>query len=358
MNSGFSTPSPRRGRTNSEVRPSIRDVAKMAGVGLGTVSRVMNDHPNVSEDKRQRVKDAIRQLGYVPDIVAQSLRNHRSKTFACVMRDFTVPVLSMFVDSMQKEIDAYGFSLIVASSYHDPRREIELLRGMQQRRVDGLVIATASEEDSVLLEALRDMSIPIVLLDRQVPAELDAVSVNHAKGIREAVHYLVDLGHRRIAIISGETAIRATRDRLDGYASALEECGIDVDPALVRSASFDRDAGYMQAKALLTLADPPTAMIAGGTSLLPGVVQATRDCGLSIPDDVSIIAGADSDVAKLSTPPFTVVRWSHDELGKAAGRFLMERLDNPGLPPRRLVVDAELVRRGSCASPKRVDNQS
>jgi LacI family transcriptional regulator len=337
----------------SDIRPSIRDVAKLAKVGLGTVSRVMNNHPNVSEDKRQKVEAAIRELKYVPDIVAQSLRNRRSKTFACVMRDFTVPVLSMFVDSMQKEIDAFGFSLMVASSYHDVRREMQLLSGMQQRRVDGLVIATSSEEDPALLQALREMPMPIVLLDRHTPIELDSVGVNHSTGIRQAVLHLAELGHRRIALISGETAVRATTNRVEGYRSALVESGIAEDSTLIRSASFDRHAGYVEARSLLLLKDRPTAIIAGGTSLLPGVVQAARELGLSIPHDLSVIAGADSDVAMLATPAYTVVRWSHDELGKAAGRFLIERLSNPTLAPQRLLVDAELIHRGSCAPPSK-----
>jgi len=337
-----------------ERRPSIRDVARRAEVSLGTVSRVLNDHPNVSEDKRNRVKTAIVELGYVPDIVAQSMRNHRSMTFACVMRDFTVPVLSMFVDSMQKEIDNFGFSLMVASSYHDARRELELLRGLQQRRIDGLVIATSSEEDPALLAALCEAQFPVVLIDRELPAGLDAVSVNHAKGVRRAVQHLLDLGHRRIAIISGEPSVHPTRARLQGYAEALQARGLPVDPQLIRAGSFDREAGFNEARWLLTLPERPTAIVAGGTSLLPGVVQAARERGLSIPGDLSVIAGADSDVALLSTPAFSVVRWSHDQLGKAAGRFLMDRLAKPDLACRRLAVDAELVVRESCAPPRAV----
>jgi LacI family transcriptional regulator len=335
-----------------ERKPSIRDVALLAEVGLGTVSRVINGHPNVREEKRKRVKAAILALGYVPDIVAQSMRNHRSMTFACVMRDFTVPVLSMFVDSMQKEIDAFGFSLMVASSYHDPQRELELLRGFQQRRIDGLVIATSSEEEPVLLAMLKEATFPIVLLDRELPDELDAVSVNHAAGIRQAVLHLADLGHRRIAIISGEPGVHPTRSRMKGYLDAHAERGLAVDNTLIRSASFSRDVGYTESRWLMEQPSPPTAIIAGGTSLLPGVMQAAREKGLSIPKDLSIIAGADSDVALLSTPPFTVVRWSHDQLGKAAGRFLMDRLADPTLRRRRLTVDAELVVRESCAAPR------
>jgi LacI family transcriptional regulator len=336
---------------DDERKPSIRDVAVLADVSLGTVSRVINAHPNVREETRKRVKAAIVELGYVPNMVAQSMRSHKSMTFACVMRDFTVPVLSMFVDSMQKEIDAFGFSLMVASSYHDPKREVELLLGFQRRRIDGLVIATSSEEDPALLTMLRDAPFPIVLLDRELPAELDSVTVNHAAGIRQAVHHLADLGHRRIAIISGEPGVHPTQSRLKGFSDAIKMRGLTLEPELIRHATFARDAGYTETRHLLELAEPPTAIVAGGTSLLPGVLQATRECNLAIPEDLSIIAGADSDVALLATPAFTVVRWSHDQLGKAAGRFLMERLDNPRLPRRRLTVDAELIMRGSCAPP-------
>lgn len=337
---------------DDERKPSIRDVAQLAGVSLGTVSRVINAHPNVREDTRKRVKAAIVELGYIPNMVAQSMRSHRSMTFACVMRDFTVPVLSMFVDSMQKEIDAFGYSLMVASSYHDPKREAELLLGFQQRRIDGLVIATSSEEDPALFTLLREAPFPIVLLDRELPAELDSVSVNHAAGVRQAVNHLADLGHSRIAIISGEPGVHPTQSRLKGFGDAFAERGLTLESELIRHATFARDAGYTETRHLLELAKPPTAIVAGGTSLLPGVLQATRERGLAIPNDLSVIAGADSDVALLASPAFTVVRWNHDQLGKAAGRFLMERLESPKLPRRRLTVDAELVVRGSCAAPR------
>ncbi|VTU41961.1 LacI family DNA-binding transcriptional regulator [Variovorax sp. RA8] len=335
-----------------EGKPSIREVALLAGVGLGTASRVINGHPSVRQETRRRVQAAIAQLGYVPDIVAQSMRNHRSMTFACVMRDFTVPVLSMFVDSMQKEIDPFGFSLMVASSYHDSKRELSLLRGLQQRRIDGLVIATSSEHDAAVLAILEEAQFPIVLLDRELPGELDAVSVNHAAGIRQAVLHLADLGHRRIAIISGEAGVHPTQSRLEGFIEGHRARKLPVDRELIRAASFGRDVGYAEAGWLLDQPSAPTAIIAGGTSLLPGVMQAVRERGLVIPRDLSVIAGADSDVAQLSTPAFTVVRWNHDQLGKAAGRFLMDRLADPLLPRRRLVVQAELVVRDSCAAPR------
>lgn len=340
--------------TESDVldrKPTILDVARRASVAVGTVSRVINGQPNVREDKRKRVQAAIVELGYVPDIVARSMRSHRTMTFACVMRDFTVPVLSMFVDSMQKEIDAFGFSLMVASSYHDLRREVALLQGFKQRRIDGLVIATSSETDPVLLDTLAQMDFPVVLIDRERPAQADAVCVNHAEGIRQAVSYLLDIGHRRIAMISGEPDVHPTTSRLEGFVAGLAARGIAHAPEMVRLTSFGTDAAYAETRRLLEREPRPTALIAGGSALLPGVIRATRELGLAVPRDVSVIAGADSDVAQLAAPPFTVVRWSHDRLGKAAGRFLMERLERPTLQVQRLSVDAELVLRGSCAAP-------
>jgi LacI family transcriptional regulator len=335
---------------DGERKPSILDVAKRASVAVGTVSRVINGQPNVREDKRKRVHAAILELGYVPDIVAQTMRTNRSMTMACVMRDFTVPVLSMFVDSMQNEIDTFGFSLMVASSYHDIKRELSLLSRFQQRRIDGLAITTSSESDPLLLETLQQMSFPIVLIDRELPDQLDAVSVNHAAGVRQAVSYLADIGHRRIGMISGELDVHPTQSRLDGFMQGMRSRGLAHEPGLVRLTSFAADAGYTEARRLLEGTHRPTAIIAGGTALLPGVVRAARELGLSIPKDLSVIAGADSDLAQLASPPFTVVRWSHDQLGKAAGRFLMKRLEQPSLPRQRLSVDAELVVRGSCAA--------
>ena len=330
---------------------SIREVANRAQVAIGTVSRVINGHPSVSADRRQRVLDAIAELGYVPDMVAQSMRNRRSMTLACVMRDFTVPTLSLFVDAMQREVEPHGFSTMVASSGHDTNREISLLQGFRQRRIDGLVIASSSERSRTLLSAMRGAGFPIVLIDRRAPAEFDSVGVEHAEGISSAVSYMAALGHRRIAILSGEAGLHPTRDRLAGYRAGMTRVALPVDEAWVRAASFSPESGYEQTAAMLALKNRPTAIIAGGSSLLPGLMLAAREARLHVPTDLSVIAGADSDLARLSTPAVTAVCWPHDALGRAAGRFLVRRLADPALPRQSLTVRAELVVRGSCTSP-------
>lgn len=328
---------------------SIREVANRARVAIGTVSRVINGHPSVSADRRARVLEAIAALGYVPDMVAQSMRNRRSMTLACVMRDFTVPTLSLFVDAMQREVEPHGFSTMVASSGHEVAREIALLKGLRQRRIDGLVIASSSERSRTLLSAMRDAGFPIVLIDRRAPAEFDSVGVEHAQGVATAVEYLTALGHQRIAMLSGEAGLHPARDRLVGYRAGMLRARLKVSDRLVRMASFSPEAGYEQTRALLALKERPTAIIAGGSSLLPGVMLAAREAGLSVPEDLSVIAGADSDLARLSSPGVTAVCWPHDVLGRAAGRFLVQRLADPAVSRQSLIVRAELVVRGSCA---------
>lgn len=341
----------RGSRRSASRKTSILDVARQAGVSLGTASRVINQHPSVSQDKRVRVQQAIDDLGYVPDKVAQSMRSHRSMTFACVMRDFMVPVLSTFVDAMQREVDAYGFSLMVASSHHDPQRELALLRGFEQRRIDGLVIASSSETDADLMAAMKSVNFPIVLIDRDAPGDLDRVMINHARGMSDAVRHLADWGHRSIALITGDPDLHPTRHRVRGYRQGMRDCQLPVKSAWVRAVSFSGDVGYHETLRLLDSAHPPTAIIAGGSALLPGVLRAARERHLRIPHDLSVIAGADSDLASLSQPAITSIRWGHDELGRAAGQFLINRLQDSTLAAQQHQVDAELVVRGSCGAP-------
>ncbi|MBR0664531.1 LacI family transcriptional regulator [Roseomonas hellenica] len=331
--------------------PTIRDVAEAAEVSLGTVSRVINARPNVSPALREKVETAIRKLGFAPDAAAQSLRSRQSRIFACVVRDLTVPVLASFADQMQRELDKEGYGLLVASSYHAFQREKDLLASFARRRVDGLVIATSSERDSRLSKLLREARMPITLLDRACPQALDNVRVDHATGTRAAIAHLLALGHRRIAVISGEPVVSPVRERLRGVEEAYAAIGLKLDPALQRLGSFSTEFAAQEAARLLDAPEPPTAFFVAGTALLPGLLRALQERGLSIPRHVSVVAGAESELAEFHSPPISVVRWDHGALGAAAARFLLRRIEAPGLAPQRASGPTEYVPRGSCAPP-------
>jgi LacI family transcriptional regulator len=332
---------------------TIRDVARLAEVSIGTVSRVINGTVNVSPALRERVEEAVQQLGFAPDAAASSLRGGSTRSFACVVRDLTVPVLAHFADAMQRELDAKGYGLFVASSYHTFARERDLLRSFEQRRVDGLVIATSSERSPHLLALMRRSRVPVTLLDRVAPVGLDAVTVSHAAGSRAAITHLLSLGHRRIAFISGEGTLRPSRERLRGFQEAHAAHAVPVDPGLIRLGSFATHHGFDAASALFTQPQPPTAIFAAGTALLPGVLRAVRQHGLSIPTDLSLVAGADSELAEFHAPSIAVVRWDHGELGAAAARFLLRRIAMPELAAQQIEGQTSFLPRESCAPCRR-----
>lgn len=342
--------------TRSADRPTINDVARTAGVSLGTVSRVLNDHKSVSDELRGRVTRAIEVLGYRPDSAAQSMRRGATRAVAIVIRDITIPVFAGFVKAAQGALHEAGYALILSGSDDRRDRELELLDLVSRRRIDGLIMTTASEKDEALLRAREALRIPVVLLDRASPPHFDALLVAHREGTRKAAEYLLDLGHRRIALLTGPTTVRPAAERVRGYDDAFAARGLEVDARLVRTSGFGSDVAYREASALFGQPSPPTAFIAGGVTMLAGVLRAVRAHGLRVPDDVSIVGSCDSDLAELATPPLTVVHWSFAELGRAAAELLLDRLGrDPDRPPRHIKFPADLIIRGSCAAPRRGD---
>jgi LacI family transcriptional regulator len=333
-------------------RVTIQDVAKRAGVSLGTVSRVLNGQKSVGPEIRARVEQAIIDLGYRPNAVAQSMRRGNSRAVGIMLREFTLPVLAGFIKAVQQVLRGAGYSLILAGSDDQREREIELLDALSSRRIDGLILTTSSEADEDLLQRRAALQVPVVLLDRTVPATFDALLIGHRAAVRRAVEYLLKLGHRRIALLTGAESVRPAAERVLGYRDAFERAGIELDLDLIRARNFGAEFGYRETLILLGRRPPPTALIAGGIAMLPGVLRAVRERGLRIPDDVSIIGSCDSDLAELGTPPVSVLRWDYARLGRVAAELLLERIegDRNG-PPRQIEVDAELVIRGSCGPP-------
>lgn len=332
--------------------PTIHDVARVAQVAIGTVSRVLNGHKSVSEDVRRRVLKAIKKLKYEPDRVAQSMRSKSTRTVACTTRDISMPGFGAIVYSAEEVLRASGYTLLLATTDERKDRELDLLRTFQQRRVDAIILTTSNEEDAELSRHIRQLDIPVVLLDRESPAELDAVTIDHRRGVRAATEHLLGLGHTRIALLTGTPSTRPARDRIAGFKDALAHGGKRAREGIVRTGGFTAEFGFREASSLLSSADRPTAIVAGGMGMLAGVLQAIRARNLSIPNDISVIAGADSDLAALATPAVTAIRWSGTDEGRMAVQLLLNRLANRKGPVQRVMLSTELIIRGSCSPPK------
>lgn len=331
--------------------PTIREVAVAAKVAIGTVSRVLNGHKSVSDDVRKRVLKAIKKLKYEPDRVAQSLRLGVTRTVAFATRDISIPGYGAVVNAAEEVLRAHGYTLLLAM--HDERKEQELhlLRIFQQRRVDAVIMTTSNEGDAEISRQIKNAGMPVVLLDRENPPQLDAVTLDHRRGIRAATEYLHGLGHTRIALLTGKPSTRPAAERIAGFKEASDRLGKLASHGIIRTGGFDAEFGFREASSLLSAPVRPTAIIAGGMAMLSGVLQAVRARGLSIPHDVSVIAGADSDLAALATPSVTAVRWSGTDEGRMAVQLLLNRLGNRSAPVQRVMLSTELIPRESCACP-------
>lgn len=330
---------------------TIREVAKMAGVSIGTASRVLNGKQTVRAEIRTRVQRAIDELGYRPNAVAQSMRRRSTHMVGCVLRDINIPSLAAFVSAAHDVLDKEGFSLLISNSEGRIDREHELLNRLNSQQTDGIMLGPYTPIDASFDAFLRSLDAPVVLVDRDKPAWADCVMADHATGIFEATRTLLDLGHRRIVLLTGDQLVFPARERVRGYKRAYESLGLQVDPALIRATSFLAAEGFRHTSSLLMTEKPPTAIIAGGIDMLPGVLRAIRVRGLKIPD-ISVVASGDSELAELYSPPISVERWDQAEIGRTAAKLLINRmLREPDAPPEHVLLPVEFVQRASIAPP-------
>lgn len=332
--------------------PTIRDVASRAGVSIGTVSGVIHSRSTIKKDIRVRVVQAISELGYSPNAVAQSMRLGSTKTIGVVTPHINAPFLADWVSAAQDVFHAAGYATLLGTYNGQRERESELIRVLVRRKADALLIAQNSEFDEELQELLKMVQVPIVLMDRELPEWANSVTVDHRGAMRRATDYLIKLGHRRIGAILGGESIYPARERLIGYRMAHEAAGITIDPRLIGNESILADNGRYQTRQMCMSSEPPTAIIAGGMPL-PGILRALKELELRIPEDMSVIAASASDLAELMTPSLSHQRWNAIELGQTAARIVLERIEqgNSG-SPTRVMIPSEFIVRDSCSPPK------
>jgi LacI family transcriptional regulator len=341
-------------RNTTPKKVTIREVAKRAKVSVGTASRVINNVSNVSPRIQARVKDAIEKLNYKPDPVAQSMRSGESRTIGVLVRDINSTALATFVNGAQDVLNEGGYTLLLACSDERKERELRFLDTAVSRRVDGLIMTTVSETDKDLVAVRRQITLPVVLFDREIPRSLDSLLIGHGQGTIQALEHLYSLGHRSIALLTGDVSVYPARARVYAYQQFAAARGLKLDPQLLRTRSFSEANAFLETSALLGRARPPTALVLGGISMLPGALRAVRSHGLRIPEDISIVGSGESDLAMLASPAISVVRWDYAEVGRTCARLLLDRLKGTAPDtPRRILVPAEYVIRESCASPRK-----
>ncbi|MCW5734166.1 MAG: substrate-binding domain-containing protein [Enhydrobacter sp.] len=336
---------------------TIRDVARVAGVSLSSVSRALNGGKNVSARIARDVAAAASTLGYQPDFMARSLRTRSSGMVGCLVPDVSNPLNATIVRAAEACLRDAGYLLIIANTANDPAREREAAARLRGRRLDGMLVAPAGDGNARIWRDLVAAGTPIVILDRDPLEDEDdipspAVLVDHRAGAMAATRYLVALGHRRIALLTADADMRPSRERIAGFRAVFAEAGIDAAGAQLCIQASPMDFPQGGTLALLRGTPRPTAIIALGTRILAGVLRAARDLGLSVPRDLSVLSVGDTDLAAVHTPPITALRWSLEDVGRAAADLLLQRLHGVGGQAQaRTLLPVELVLRESCAPP-------
>jgi LacI family transcriptional regulator len=333
-------------------KPStIRDVARISGVSVGTVSRSINAPDLVRPETLAKVRAAISQLDFRPDSRAQNMRRKSTLTVGFIVDDIGNPVHAQLFKAADATLREAGFSLYLVNTDGRARQEAEAVEMLQRGRADGIMMTINSERDPVTLKRLQALRVPSVLLDRDVPLALDAVLPNHAAGMAQATEYLIGLGHRRIALITAGPDIRPGRERVRGFTEAFGRLGVPLPEDLIRSQSLSAEYGFRETLALLQSPDPPTAIIAGGNRTLIGTLRAFHEHGVSFPGDVSLVSCDQTDLSRLYPGPITLIDRDMAEIGRTAAQLLLERLTgDENRPPSRVTFSTRLILGRSCAA--------
>jgi len=327
-------------------KATIKEVALYAGVSTATVSRVIAGGDNVSEYLRGRVMEAVSALEYSPSQLGRNLRSRTTNLIGVIICDIENPFFTNILRAIQDVLTRHNYVLLTTNSDEDVALERIHLNMLRSHRVSGLILVPAASDYGEYHGLLQDMT--VVAIDR-APENLDTdtVTVDNRLAIKKAAQYLMGLGHRRIGYLTGDITISTWRERLNGFLAAHHEAGREVDSGLIQKGNFSKSDGYTAIQALMHLAAPPTAVISGNNTLSLGALQAIHDLGIRVPDELSIIGFDDVDWATSMQPPLSVVAQPAYEIGRRAAELLLERIANPGLPIRNIVLETTLIHRAS-----------
>jgi LacI family transcriptional regulator len=331
---------------------TLKDVARLSGVSAMTVSRVINGGERVSPQTRQRVEQAIAELGYVPSRVARGLIRQKTHTLALMVPDVANPFFTLIVRGAEDVARRADYRVILCDTRADLTIERDVIEEMIAHRVEGIAIAPVSDRSRSHLRRLAKYGVPFVLIDRTVPGvDCDVVVGDSAGGARRLLEHLIGLGHRRIGLIVESDEVSTARDRREGYEQALRAAGLAVDPTLIVRATVDPGGGFDGMRRLLELEQPPTAVFTVNNLVALGAIEAVRAVGLEVPDDIALVCFDDIEYASRLYPFLTVMAQPAETLGALGTQLLLDRVEGRAPHDSRVVVlPAQFIVRRSCGT--------
>jgi LacI family transcriptional regulator len=330
---------------------TMADVARLAGVSQSTVSHVLNSTRKVSDPARAAVLRAVADTGYRQNALARSLATSRTMTLGLASTPVSNPYFSELVQSVERSARAAGYTLVLGDTHDEPEQEERVVQQLADRRVDGVLLAPSARAVDSALPFLRSAGMPTVLLDRFADVELDQVAPENEDATASLVDHLADLGHSRVAMVTGLPGLHSTIERLAGYRRVVRERGLDDDPSLVLAGDSEVTTAERAVLGAFASPDPPSAVVIGNNAMTIGVLKALRTLGLRIPGDVAVVCYDDFEWADLFEPRLTAIAQDVRAMGARAVAMMLERLSEPGRPYRQERVVPEFRHRTSCGCP-------
>lgn len=332
---------------------NIKDVAKAAGVSASTVSRVINNNQIISSETRERVLKAMHSLDYHPNSIARSFANQSTYTIALLIDldssdAFTNPFFYEALHGIETVVYREGYYLIIANEKTMINNNRALDSLVFEKRVDGIIIPSSIVKNSVV-KRLKDEKFPFVVMGEPSSCreEVDWVDINNVQGGRQAVMHLLENSYRRIAYIGGSGDEDFNRNRIKGYRKALEERGIEIEPAYIKKGEVSREGGYKMMNELLQLPDCPDSIICSHNFISFGAMKAISEKGLKIPDDIGIVSFDNYPIAEFTEPQLTTIDIDVFDLGVQAATILMKLMKMPSSRQQQSLISTKVVKRGS-----------
>ena len=327
---------------------SIKDVAKEAGVSIATVSRVLNDIDVVNEDTKKKVVEAIKKLSYRPNIVARSLKTQRTKTIGILLPDISNQFYPEIVRGAEDVSNIYDYNIILCNSDLDIEKEKEYLRVLSEKMVDGVIYMSSSLNEEIL-ELINELNLKTILVEtKDKDGLLPSVTIDNVKGSYDSTKFLIEKGIKDIAFIGvKKDNLNAWGDRYVGYENAIKEAGIEIDPDLVYLNSIKVKSGYEGIQKFVNQNKKFNGVVCASDDVAMGAINALRDNGLRIPEDVSVIGFNDNFAASIFYPKITTISQPTYDMGSVAMRMLIKLLNKKELEEPHYVLEHELIERES-----------
>lgn len=333
---------------------TIEDIARLAGVSRSTVSRVLNGQPSVRQSVRERVQEVIADHGYTPQAAARQLVTQRTRTIGLILPDtasnvFSNPIFALMGQGVSQVCTQQGYISMQFMGQRSMETQM-LFSLLRSRHFDGVVLISGEYEDPGPA-FLEKAGIPYVRIGHD-PRHDDSkwVDINNTEAARCAVEHLIQLGHRRIAMIKGLARDTSSMERYIGYQQALHDAGIPLDEELVMEGDWTAACGYRTTQHFLSIEVPPTALFSSNDIMVAGVVRAAHENGVRVPEDLAIVGFDDLDQTTMIFPELTTIRQPCMEMGARAAQMLIEQLENGNTEPEHVILPTTLVIRASCGS--------